>query len=98
MPSNLFVSHLAHPYQMRHKKSLHECIARLGDVLGPRHQAGDRKPSRVLEKPRQIAFRDKPVPQRSPDHGHHRSRGLGPADGLGEEEVLPVDDEGLGDS
>lgn len=33
-----------------------------------------------------------------PDNSHHRHLGPEPADGLGEEEVLHVDDEGLGDS
>ena len=58
-----------------------------------RHQACGRKPSGVLTKPRKIAFRDEPVPLHGPDHGHYRGRSLGPADGLGEEEVLHPDDE-----
>lgn len=79
-------------------ESFLERLTAFRDVLGPEHEALDGQFRRVLEKPRQVAFRDEPVPQRRPDHAYHRGRGLGPADGLGEEEVLHADDEGLGGS
>ena len=62
-------------------------------VVGPRHEAFRRKLPRVLEKPRDVSFRNEPVPQSRPDDGHHRCGRLGARPGLGEEEVLPVYDE-----
>ena len=80
-----------------------ECLARLGNVVGPGHQVFRRQLSGVLEEPHEIAFRDQSVPKRGPDHRHHRRRRLGPGSGFAEEEVLgnepygaPAEDVGVG--
>ena len=55
-----------------------------------RHEPLGGKLSGVLEKPREVAFRNEPVPQSSPDDSHHRRGRPGTRPELGEEEVLPV--------